>query len=133
MVDWLMISAGLWLLYKLDVLMKPLFSEMNLSKFLNILDGIPERTGQIIIMSANRPDTLDPALRRPGKMDLNINFKKATFKVFCKLVANYFKTNLEDIVELYGKNSNKIAGMLTPAEIYEKCNATSEVGELLIN
>ena len=66
---------------------------MNLSKFLNILDGIPERTGQIVIMSANRPEILDPALMRPGRVDMNIHFQKANFDIFCRLVANFYQVD----------------------------------------
>ena len=97
-------------------------TEMNLSKFLNILDGIPERTGQIVIMSANRPELLDPALMRPGRMDLNINFKKASFEIFCRLVANYFQQDANIVADEYKDIKDNIEGRFTPAEIYEKCN-----------
>ena len=106
-------------------------TDMNLSKFLNILDGIPERTGQIVIMSANRPEILDPALMRPGRMDLNIHFKKASFKVFCKLVANFYQISEEEVEENFEKKIKLIEGKMTPAEIYEKCNGSLTISSLV--
>lgn len=50
----------------------------NLSYFLNILDGLMECPGRIIIMTTNKPEVLDKALIRPGRIDHNIHFTKAT-------------------------------------------------------
>ena len=49
---------------------------LNLSKLLNIFDGIPERTGQIIMMDTNYIKNIDKALLRPGRIDCLIEFKK---------------------------------------------------------
>ena len=44
------------------------------AQLLTLLDGLTER-GRIIVMAAtNLPDSLDPALRRPGRFDREINF-----------------------------------------------------------
>ena len=40
---------------------------LNLADVLNILDGILECPGRIVIMTTNHPDKLDPALIRPGR------------------------------------------------------------------
>jgi transitional endoplasmic reticulum ATPase len=42
------------------------------SQLLTLLDGMPSR-GQVIVLAAtNRPDAIDPALRRPGRFDREI-------------------------------------------------------------
>ncbi|MCL5238999.1 MAG: CDC48 family AAA ATPase [Candidatus Marsarchaeota archaeon] len=42
------------------------------SQLLTLLDGMPTR-GQVIVLAAtNRPDAIDPALRRPGRFDREI-------------------------------------------------------------
>ncbi len=42
------------------------------SQLLTLLDGMPAR-GQVIVLAAtNRPDAIDPALRRPGRFDREI-------------------------------------------------------------
>ncbi len=48
------------------------------AQLLTLMDGLSER-GRIILMAAtNLPDSLDPALRRPGRFDREINFAPPT-------------------------------------------------------
>jgi len=68
---------------------------MNLSKLLNILDGIPERTGQIIIFNTNHPKHLDKALLRPGRMDLILNFEKISKNSMKSMMQNHFNDDKE--------------------------------------
>lgn len=50
----------------------------NLSFLLNILDGLNECSGRIIIMTTNKIDHLDKALIRPGRIDIKIEFKRCS-------------------------------------------------------
>ncbi|CAD2222780.1 hypothetical protein AGDE_16301 [Angomonas deanei] len=43
---------------------------------LALLDGLEDRGQVIIIGATNRPDTIDPALRRPGRFDREVRFTK---------------------------------------------------------
>jgi ATP-dependent 26S proteasome regulatory subunit len=45
---------------------------------LELLDGLVETPGRIVIVTTNHPDELDQALIRPGRIDLNIHFTKAS-------------------------------------------------------
>ena len=54
---------------------EPLF---NLSKLLNIIDGLDEHTGRILVITTNKPDILDKALIRPGRIDIKIEFSKCS-------------------------------------------------------
>lgn len=88
--------------------------KMNLSKLLNILDGIPERTGQIMIFNTNHPEHLDKALLRPGRMDMILNFGKMSKINIIKMMENHYngkseKTNLKGIPDKE----------FTPAEIFK--------------
>ena len=49
---------------------------LTLGAFLEILDGIVEIPGRIVIMTTNHPEQLDPALRRPGRIDMELEFKR---------------------------------------------------------
>jgi SpoVK/Ycf46/Vps4 family AAA+-type ATPase len=40
-----------------------------LTQFLTEMDGVEELKGVIVVAATNRPDTLDPALMRPGRLD----------------------------------------------------------------
>ena len=46
--------------------------KLNLSGILNVLDGVVETPGRIVIMTTNHPELLDPALIRPGRIDRHI-------------------------------------------------------------
>ncbi|CAN0117855.1 unnamed protein product, partial [Laminaria digitata] len=39
---------------------------------LNVLDGIVDTPGRIVIMTTNHPEALDAALIRPGRIDKKI-------------------------------------------------------------
>ena len=53
-------------------------SDLTLADILETLDGMLEMPGRFIIMTSNHPERLDPALLRPGRIDLQIGFKKMT-------------------------------------------------------
>ena len=43
-------------------------------ELINQLDGFDKRGNIKVLMATNRPDTLDPALIRPGRLDRKIEF-----------------------------------------------------------
>jgi len=51
---------------------------VSLSGLLNALDGVGAQEGRILFATTNRFEALDPALRRPGRMDYHIEFKLAS-------------------------------------------------------
>ncbi|TFY60656.1 hypothetical protein EVJ58_g5010 [Rhodofomes roseus] len=51
---------------------------VTLSGLLNALDGIGAQEGRILFATTNNYGALDPALVRPGRMDLHIEFKLAS-------------------------------------------------------
>ncbi|KAM3581293.1 hypothetical protein VKS41_006118 [Umbelopsis sp. WA50703] len=52
--------------------------KFGLSSMLGVLDGHTLEEGIIFIMTTNYVDKLDPALTRPGRMDLHLELKYAT-------------------------------------------------------
>ena len=102
---------------------------LNLSKVLNILDGIPERTGQIIIMSTNHPDMLDDALLRPGRVDCMIEFRKASSSSAKKIIKNFYA--VENFTYTEEKTINLIHEKYTPAELFKKCSEQKTIKALV--
>ncbi|KAG1725761.1 P-loop containing nucleoside triphosphate hydrolase protein [Suillus lakei] len=56
----------------------PTTSKVSLSGLLNALDGIGAQEGRILFATTNKYSSLDPALCRPGRMDLHVEFKLAS-------------------------------------------------------
>jgi transitional endoplasmic reticulum ATPase len=54
-------------------------SKRVVAQLLTLMDGFEEKTSNIIVIAAtNRPDDIDPALRRPGRFDWEIEFPMPT-------------------------------------------------------
>ncbi len=45
------------------------------AQLLGLMDGFAQRAGVIVLAATNRPDHLDPALRRPGRFDREVWFR----------------------------------------------------------
>ncbi|SKB14896.1 AAA+ family ATPase [Planktothrix sp. PCC 11201] len=45
------------------------------AQLLGLMDGFAKTPGVIVLASTNRPDAIDPALRRPGRFDQEIRFR----------------------------------------------------------
>lgn len=48
------------------------YSQQVINALLELLDGASGRDGVVVIAATNRPDDIDPALRRPGRLDRHI-------------------------------------------------------------
>lgn len=65
--------------------------QRTMLEILNQLDGFDARGNVKVLMATNRPDTLDPALMRPGRLDRKVEFglpdlegRKHIFSIHCK-------------------------------------------------
>lgn len=106
----------------------------NLSYLLNILDGINETPGRIIIMTTNRPEILDEALIRPGRIDIKINFTKSTEEDL-KYILHYYWKNDNDIIlkkNIFSKDLKNIYNKVTPAEIVDICRKSISIDESIL-
>lgn len=109
---------------KLFIIAKKEKTPITLSKILNIMDGVPERTGQVWIMSANNPEKLDKAFLRPGRIDMCIEFKKASSKMAKKILEDFYDENIEDLLE-------NIHEKWTPAEIFKYCREYNNISQCI--
>ncbi|KAI0544072.1 P-loop containing nucleoside triphosphate hydrolase protein [Xylaria curta] len=51
---------------------------ISLSGLLNAIDGVASHEGRVLIMTTNVPESLDDALIRPGRVDLQVQFTYST-------------------------------------------------------
>ena len=66
----------------------------TLGEILNVLDGVPERHGHILIMDTNHLTTLDPALIRPGRVDRILSWRKLSSVSVRRFLANYYGVSI---------------------------------------
>merc|ERR1740120_133604 len=52
--------------------------QLTFSGVLNALDGVAGQEGKIVVMTTNHPEKLDPALVRPGRVDMRASFHCAS-------------------------------------------------------
>jgi ATP-dependent 26S proteasome regulatory subunit len=69
--------------------------KLTLSCLLNILDGVLEAPGRIVIMTTNYIEKLDSALIRPGRIDLICEFKKCTNPSIIEFIQMFYNIRLE--------------------------------------
>lgn len=96
--------------------------EQTLNQLLTEMDGFEENTGVVILAATNRPESLDPALTRPGRFDRRVPVelpdlkgREAILRVHAK------KIRLEP-----GVDFSKIARMASGASGAELANIVNE-------
>jgi len=98
----------------------------NLAYLLNIIDGVIECPGRIIIMTTNKEDTLDKALIRPGRIDLKINFTKCDMIMLKNILDLFYQSDINlDLLKNYKEDS------LTPAEVLQNCFSSKNSDDVI--
>ncbi|CAN0861618.1 Protein HYPER-SENSITIVITY-RELATED 4 [Linum grandiflorum] len=99
---------------------------VSLSGLLNFIDGLWSSCGdeRIIVFTTNHKEKLDPALLRPGRMDVHINLSYCTPCGFRTLASNYLDIKehklFPEIEELI------MAVKVSPAEVAEQLMRNDE-------
>ena len=68
---------------------KASLDKLNLAGLLNVLDGILETPGRIVVMTTNHPEHLDPALIRPGRINKTIHMGNIDVVSAIKMIEYY--------------------------------------------
>jgi hypothetical protein len=64
--------------------------QLNLAGLFNLLDGVVDTPGRILIMTTSHPEMLDPALIRPGRIDKEIMLGHIQACDVIEMLVNYF-------------------------------------------
>jgi chaperone BCS1 len=67
---------------------------LTLDVLLNLIDGLREALGRILVITTNYRDRLDPAITRPGRVDLELEFKKSNHEQFQQIYKAYYDEEL---------------------------------------
>ena len=73
--------------------------KITLSYILNIIDGIRETPGRILIITSNNYESLDPALVRPGRIDMTLEMKYASIDTIKEMYNHYYGAIIPEDVE----------------------------------
>ena len=73
--------------------------KITLSYILNIIDGIRETPGRILIITSNNYDSLDDALVRPGRIDMTLEMKNTSIDTIKEMYNYYYGDIIPDYVE----------------------------------
>lgn len=87
---------------------------LTLSYLLNLFDGVLENQDRIVVFSSNYPQKLDRALIRPGRIDLKVEFKRASSKTIRDMICGFYDVSSETVSKCEFQSS-----VYTPAEVYE--------------
>jgi len=120
----------------MESIMKPRQDALNLAGVLNVLDGVVDTPERLIIMTSNHPEKLDPALIRPGRIDLQIFLGYLQPQAAVQMIEHYFSTKLDSSQQVrleqalapLGDNST---AQLTPAVMEMLCAQHTAVDALI--
>ncbi|CAJ1988793.1 mitochondrial chaperone [Leishmania donovani] len=82
--------AGGHLLGMNDVLLGDSKDKLDLSGLLNVLDGVVDMPGRMVVMITEHPEWLDPALIRPGRFSVRLRLDYMEMETLVQMLGLYY-------------------------------------------
>ncbi|WIA18891.1 hypothetical protein OEZ85_003563 [Tetradesmus obliquus] len=102
---------------------------LNLAGLLNVLDGVVDTPGRLIVMSTNHPEKLDPALIRPGRINKKVYMGNLAAAEALAMVQHYFAdisaSQQQQLLHSW------VDGVVSPAALEALCAEHEQVDGLL--
>lgn len=71
--------------------------KLTLGGILEVIDGLIECPGRVIIMTTNHKEHIDSALLRPGRIDMEIEFKKLRHTHIAEIYKKWYGVSLKEL------------------------------------
>lgn len=91
--------------------------ELSFSGLLNAIDGVAAQEGRVVFMTTNHISQLDPALIRPGRIDVAFELGKSGKKELRQMIERFFPGTKAEVLDPLIAHYND--GALSPAEIQQ--------------
>jgi proteasome-associated ATPase len=86
-------------------------------QLLSEIDGVEGLENVLVIGASNREDMIDPAILRPGRLDVKIKIERPDAEsardIFTKYLTAQLPLNADDLAEFGGDRDATVAGMIT--------------------
>jgi proteasome-associated ATPase len=86
-------------------------------QLLSEIDGVEGLENVLVIGASNREDMIDPAILRPGRLDVKIKIERPDAEsardIFSKYLTAELPLNADDLAEFGGDKDATVAGMIT--------------------
>merc|ERR1711915_405691 len=89
-------------------------NKLTLAALLEVLDGVMEMDGRMLVVTTNYPDRLDKALIRPGRIDMKVRFGPCTRTSILQMFKHYFEM---EVPQKFDSEELPEASKWTPAEV----------------
>ena len=90
-------------------------ARITLSGLLNALDGVSAQEGRLLFATTNRYQSLDPALIRPGRMDIHVEFRLSSQYQAGELYKRFYLPDAPDEATTDDEKSSD-SGYVTPTK-----------------
>lgn len=104
---------------------------IHLDDLLNIIDGIKETPGRILIISSNHYEKLDDALTRPGRIDLTIKMDNASRETIVEMYRHFYQADLTGVVVLKVQDRVFSPAQIINQYILHKCDPEAFIREFM--
>jgi mitochondrial chaperone BCS1 len=115
--------------------------KLDLAGLLNVLDGVVDSPGRIVIMTTNHPERLDAALIRPGRINKRLHFTFMQQREMVQMLTHHFGPLSNDRIELLNSiliekseeafNDGDEGFNISPAEVEQLCAEADELEDFL--
>jgi len=104
--------------------------DISFSGLLNALDGVAAQEGRVVVMTTNHQRLLDPALIRPGRIDVEFHLANAAKDELRRMILRFFPdaplAKLGEVVSGYRDGSLSPAQIQQTLQLHNRADAALE-------